>query len=238
MNNQSIGTDSTESIIDKEGIAMKYRVPISLTTAGLGALTYVIFASMAYLKNSEPISPLRNWLSDLGNQVTNPKGAIFYAIGVISCALFLALWYTAGLYQWKLKGHTIQHRLLLVAQVGGALTAFALMMSAIFPINHLEEHAFWSRINFVLFGISFGFSVAALRYHPGIPRIVLFIGGFAAILPMVLYITDAYVLEWVAVGLFIIYILSVGIAEYTFAIHRVNSNDAEVSVKMRKELQE
>ena len=217
---------------------MKFRVPISLATAGLGALTYVIFTSVAYVKNPQPISPLSNWLSDLGNQITNPQGAIFYAVGVISCALFLALWFTAGLYQWRLKGHTIQHRLLLIAQVGGALTAFALMMSAFFPINHLKEHAFWSRINFMLFGISFGFSVAALRYHPRMPRIVLFIGGLAAILPMLLYITDAYVLEWVAVGSFIIYILSVGIAEYTFAIQRANSRDAEVSVKTPKELPE
>ena len=217
---------------------MKFRVPISLATAGLGALTYVIFTSVAYVKNPQPISPLSNWLSDLGNQITNPNGAIFYAVGVISCALFLALWFTAGLYQWKLKDHTIQHRLLLIAQVGGALTAFALMMSAFFPINHLKEHAFWSRINFMLFGISFGFSVAALRYHPRMPRIVLFIGGLAAILPMLLYITDAFVLEWVAVGSFIIYILAVGIAAYTFAIQRANSRDAEVSVKTRKELPE
>ena len=218
---------------------MKSRVPISFTTAVLSALTYGIFAAVAFSKNPQPLSPLRNWLSDLGNQITNPQGAIFYNIGVVSCALFLALWFTAGLHQWKLKDHTIQQRLLLVAQVGGILTAFALMMSALFPINHLKEHAFWSDLNFILFGLSFAFTVAALRYHPKMPRILLFIGGLAAILPtMVLFINNAYWLEWVAVGLFIIYILSIGIAAHTFAIQQTNSSDIEGSVRTRKELPE
>jgi hypothetical protein len=232
-------TDSSNSHVIKgeEEKMMKFRVPISFTTSILSAFTYGIFAAVAYLNNPQPISPLRNWLSDLGNQITNPQGAIFYNIGVISCALFLALWFTAGLHQWKLKGHPIQHRLLLVAQAGGVLTAFALMMSALFPINHLKEHAFWSDLNFILFGISFAFTVTALRYHPKMPRILLFIGGLAAILPtMVLFINNAYWLEWVAVGLFIIYILSIGIAAYIFAIHRTNSSDAEVLVKTRTDL--
>jgi len=97
---------------------------------------------LAYLKNPQPLSPLYNWLSDLGNQITKPRGAIFYNIGVISCAVFLAIWFTAGLSQWKLKDHIIQQRLLFMAQVGGVITSFALMMSALFPVSHLKEHAF------------------------------------------------------------------------------------------------
>jgi len=202
---------------------MKMRLPICLTSAVLCALAYVVFTIVSYTKNPLPLSPLRNWLSDLGNQITNPQGAIFYNLGVILCAVFLAIWFTPGLSQWKLKDHVIQQRLLFVSQVGGILTAFALMMSALFPINHLKEHAFWSDINFILFGISFAFSVIALRYHPQFPRTLLFIGGLAAILPsMVLFINNAYWLEWVAVGLFIIYILSAGIAAYIFAIHLAN----------------
>jgi hypothetical protein len=214
---------NNDAITGQEDKSMKMRLPICFTSAVLCALAYVVFTIVSYTKNPLRVSPLRNWLSDLGNQITNPQGAIFYNIGIISCALFLALWFTAGLYQWKLKDHTIQHRLLLVAQVAGILTAFTLMMSALFPINHLKEHAFWSDMNFILFGISFAFSVAALRYHPQFPRTLLFIGGLAAIFPsMVLFINNAYWLEWVVVGLFIIYILSVGIAANIFVIHRTN----------------
>lgn len=199
------------SIAAKEDKGMKIRLPICFISAVLCTLTYVIFTIMSYTKNPQQVSPLHNWLSDLGNQITNPQGAIFYNLGVILCALFLAIWFVAGLSQWRLRGHIIQQRLLVIAQVGGVLTAFALMMSALYPINHLSEHALWSDINFILFGISFAFSVVALRYSPHFPKSLLFIGGFAAIMPtLVLFINSAYWLEWVAVGLFLIYILAVG----------------------------
>jgi len=192
---------------------MKMRLPICFSSAVLSGLTYVVFAVVAYFKNPQPISPLNHWLSDLGNQVTNPQGAIFYNLGVILCAVFLAIWFAAGLSQWKLKDHIIQQRLLFVAQVGGVITAFALMMSALYPIIRLQEHAFWSDINFILFGISFAFLVAALRYHPHIPKALLIIGGFAAVLPtFVLLINNAYWLEWVAVGMFMIYMLWIGVS--------------------------
>jgi len=203
---------------------MKMRLPVCFTSAVLSGLSYVVFASVAFSKNPQPISPLNNWLSDLGNQVTNPNGAIFYNIGVISCAVFLAIWFTAGLSQWRMKDHIIQQRLLSVTQVLGALTAIALMMSALYPINHLKEHAFWSDINFILFGISFAFSVAALRHHSYIPRALLYFGGVGAILPsLFLILNSMYWLEWAAISVFIIYILSIGITGYIFNLRSPNA---------------
>ncbi len=194
---------------------MKIRLPICFSSAVLSALTYVIFAAVAYAKNPQPISPLRNWLSDLGNQITNPQGAIFYNLGIITCAVFLAIWFVAGLSQWRLKDHLVQQRLLFVSRAGGVLTAFALLMSALYPINRLEAHAFWSDANFILFGVSFAFSVAALRYHPLIPRALLYFGGVAAILPSIfLALNNVYWLEWVSISIFIVYILSIGILSY------------------------
>ena len=215
---------------------MKFRVPICFTSAALCAVTYGTSSIVAYTKYPQPLSPLHNWLSDLGNQTINPQGAIFYKIGVISCALFLAIWFISGLSQWRLKHQTIQQRLLLISQVGGVLTAFALMMSALYPINHLKEHAFWSDINFILFGITFAFSVAALRYHPHIPKVLLYLGVLASSLPtVVLFINNAYWLEWVAVGIFIIYILAIGITAYFFAMHWTNSDYDKFLFKMQKE---
>jgi hypothetical protein len=196
---------------------MKMRLPVCFTSALLSGLTYVVFAVLAYLKNPQPISPLNNWLSDLGNQLNNPQGAIFYNIGVISCAVFLAIWFSAGLSEWRLKDHLIQRRLLFVAQLGGVMTAFALMMSALYPINHLKQHAFWSDTNFILFGISIAFSVAALRYHSHLPRVLLVIGVAVAILPtLVLVFNHLFWMEWIAVAGIITYIVSIGTAAYIF----------------------
>ncbi len=191
---------------------MKTRSPICFISAALCTLTYVVFTVVSCTKNPLRISPLANWLSDMGNQVTNPQGAIFYNIGVIVCAVFLLIWFTAGLSQWRLENPIIQRRLLFIAQFGGVLTALALMVSALYPINHLQAHAFWSDINFILFGISFAFSVAALRYHHKFPKILLFLGGLAAVLPsLVLLVNTAYWLEWFAIAVFMLYILTIGV---------------------------
>ena len=102
----------------------------------------------------------------------------------------------------------------------GALTALALMISALYPINHLKQHAFWSDTNFILFGISIAFSVAALRYHHHLPRALLLIGGTKAILPtLVLVFNHLFWMEWIAAAGIIIYILSIGTAVYIFRRH-------------------
>ena len=199
---------------------MKIRIPVCFISAILSAITYGIFATLAYTKYPLPLSPFRNWLSDLGNQIVNPQGASFYNIGMILCALFLAIWFTSGLSQWRMKDNTIQQRLLFISQFTGILTAFGLIMSALYPINFEQVHSFWSKIHFMMFGMGFGFSVAALRYHPRIPKASLYLGAVAAVLPtLMLIFYKAYWLEWIAVGLFIIYILWIGIASLIFTLH-------------------
>jgi len=190
---------------------MKFKYPINFFSANLCSVTYISFTILAYSQYPLSFSPMRNWLSDLGNQVDNPQGAIFYNLGVILAAAFLAIWFIVGLSQWRLKHHAIHRRLLTISQTAGVLAAFALIMSALYPINIPEVHSFWSQMHFMMFGMGFGFSVAALRYHPHIPKASLYLGTGAALLPtLMLAFGKAYWLEWIAVGLFIIYILSVG----------------------------
>lgn len=196
---------------------MKSRSLVCFGSAVQGCVTYVYFAVLSYAKYPLPISPFRNWLSDLGDQIVNPKGAVFYNIGVILTALCLALWFTVGLSQWRLKGNAAQGRLLVIAQAAGVVSAFALIMSALYPIHLPQVHSFWSRIHFMMFGMCFGFSVAALRYHPGFTRVNLCLGIVTAILPsLMLVFGKATALEWVAVGCIIAYMLSIGIASLAF----------------------
>jgi len=190
---------------------MKLRFPINLFSAIFCSAVYVAFATLAYSQYPLSFSPVHNWLSDLGNRVDNPQGANIYNIGIILTAIFLAIWFTAGLNQWRLEHHTAQRILLTISQVGGILAAISLIMSALYPINLMQIHSFWSKMHFMMFGIGFGFSVAALRYHPLIPKADLYLGTSAALLPTFMLIYgNAYWMEWVAVGTFIIYILSIG----------------------------
>lgn len=190
---------------------MKSRFPINFFSAILCSVAYVVLAILAYSQYPRSFSPESNWLSDLGNQIENPMGAVFYNIGVILTAVFLGIWFTAGLSQWRLENNAVHQRLLMISQTAGLLAAFSLIMSALYPINLLQVHSFWSRIHFMMFAMGFGFSVAALRYHPKLSKASLYFGTGAALLPtLMLTFGKAFWLEWIAVGLFITYVLSVG----------------------------
>jgi hypothetical protein len=199
---------------------MKLRIPINFCSAVLGAMTYCTFAILAYAQYPLPFSPITNWLSDLGNQIDNPRGAVFYQIGVILSALFLAIWFV-GLFQWGLKGKVAHKRLLAVSQTAGIFAALALIMSAIYPINLLQVHSFWSKTHFMMSGIGFGFSVAALRYHLRFKKENMYLGTWTAFMPtLMLIFGEAYWLEWITVSCIIVYMLSVGIASFPAAVEK------------------
>jgi hypothetical membrane protein len=64
------------------------------SSASIAAIIiYVTLALIAFLKYPLPYSPLTNWLSDLGNPISNPSGAIFYRLGCTLSGLVLALFY-------------------------------------------------------------------------------------------------------------------------------------------------
>lgn len=183
------------------------------------AAIYITSTILAYWQYPQPFSLTQNWLSDLGNQIANPRGAPFYNMGVILTSLSLAIWF-AGLSQWKMKKNTVSQRLLAISQLTGIIAAFALIMSALHPIDEGEIHTLWSQIHFVMFGIAFAFSVTALRYHQNFSNRILYLGIVASMLPFLMFTLgkgQTYWMEWVSVGLFILYILTVGKTTRSFA---------------------
>ncbi len=197
----------------------RFRAPICYWFAILSVLTYMTCSIVAYLHYSLPFSLANNWLSDLGNQVSNPRGASLYNAGVILTALFIAAWF-AGLSQWRLPNHTANRRLLVISQAIGILSSTALVLSALNPINMPVAHAFWSQLHFLGSGIAFAFSVTALRYHRSASVHVLCLGICASLMPFLMFTFGrgiAFWMEWVAVALFILYVLSVGRASLKLA---------------------
>jgi len=70
---------------------MKRYQSISFIAGILAVLCYLVFAILAFIRYPLPYSPIRNWLSDLGNVDLNPHGAIYYNIGIISTALLVSV---------------------------------------------------------------------------------------------------------------------------------------------------
>jgi hypothetical membrane protein len=176
--------------------------------AGLLALVgYMSLALVAFSFYPGPFAPNRNWLSDLGNADVNPKGAIFYNLGIIFTGLFLLAFFLS-FTQVKLKNHKIQNLMVGLTQLFGVLGSLSMVMSALYPINLLEQHRFWSVSLYVLLGSAFAFSVAALRYRFEFPRWVLVLGVITALCDIIWGIfQEVTLLEWITVGLFLGYVL-------------------------------
>lgn len=168
---------------------------------------YALCTLAAYVRFPGSFSPSRNWLSELGNPNQNPDGAILYNLGILLTGLLVLLFFL-GLSRWKIKNQKIQNRLVLLTQIFGVLGSIALILSAVFPINHSQEHQVLSIGLYILLGTAFAFSATALRYHPGFPKWVLAVGLFTAFVDILSGIfMEVTILEWVTVALFLTYLV-------------------------------
>jgi Protein of unknown function (DUF998) len=181
--------------------------------SGLAAVvTYLAFTIAAYLSYPGTYGPLRNWLSDLGNPIDNPSGAVFYRLGCGLTAVFLIAFF-AGLSGWN-TGDRKMRILLITSQTAGALSALALILTAVFPLGtQTDMHRFWSMMLYLLLGFFLTFSATSLLRHPAFARRVAYYGFVTAAFNFVngavltAVIGDVYVGEWISVGMFMIYVL-------------------------------
>ena len=180
---------------------------LSLFAGILLVVIYLAFALLAKASFPGRYSPLQNWLSDLGSFQLNPKGALFYNLGIVLVGALL-LPFFSGLGSWKLEGNRVQNAMLLLTQIFGCLGAFAMVMSAVFPISVPGVHSILSAALYILLGTAFGFSVAALRYYPRYPKWALAAGVLVAAEDMLWGIAlNTYLMEWLTVTLFLGYVL-------------------------------
>jgi hypothetical membrane protein len=193
---------------------MKKVRSISFVSGVIAVFGYLFFTLLAYSQYPLPFSPMTNWLSDLGNVNLNPNGAIFYNIGIILTALMLLLFFL-GLSVWMIETNRVQVVMLRLAQIFGGLGALFMMLSAIFPINNLKIHSFWSTSLYVMLSTGFIFSAAALRYHKSVPVWLLILGiSTAPLVILTKFFPTMYILEWVIVIIFLAYVSLVGIATH------------------------
>ncbi len=191
---------------------MKGRPPLSTVAGIAGTLCYVALALLAFSQYPDRYSPLHNWLSDLGSRSLNPQGALAYNVGIVATAVLLDAFFL-GLSRWQIAGLRVQRAMLRITQAFGLLGCLAMVMSALYPIDNLAPHRFWSISLYVLLGTAFVFSVAALRYHPQCPRWVLAVGAITGLVDVVsAFLGGVYALEWLTVALFLAYVLIVGMA--------------------------
>jgi hypothetical protein len=183
------------------------------TASSLGAaavVLYLVFTLVAFLKYPGAYGPLANWLSDLGNPLDNPSGAIFYRVGCALSGLALVLFY-AKLRIWN-TGNKRARVLLTIAQCAGVFAAVSLIVTAIFPLGTATGiHSLWSMMLYISLGFFLTFSATALMKNPafkkGFGYYAFLTAGVNFAFGAILH--EVFWAEWISVGMFMVYILMI-----------------------------
>jgi hypothetical protein len=182
-----------------------------ISSAGIAAvIVYLIFPLVAFPKFRGAYGLLTNWLSDLGNSLANPFGAIFYRQGCMLSGAALILFYLK-LGIWN-PGSRKTRVILNVAQCMGVFSAVCLIITGIFPLGTSTEiHSLWSMMLYISLGFFLTFSATPLMRNPAFKK---GFGYYAFLTAAVNFMFGAILheifwAEWVSVGMFIVYVLMI-----------------------------
>ncbi len=164
----------------------------------IGICIYLLGVLISWACFPRTFSPLTNMISDLGNSIYNPLGAIWFNLGNIVLGFGLVpFWY--GIRVWyTCEKHLVP--LVKITQIAGYCLALSIMMIGIFPENLGVIHGFWGQF-FFCSNLGVGFlSFISFRTHPKFPKgislyclIVAILNGGYAFAPIQLPI-----IEWIA----------------------------------------
>jgi hypothetical protein len=179
-----------------------------IATAGIVAISvYLIFAVVSYLLYPGAYNPIDNWLSDLGNPLVNPYGAIFYRLGCAFAAIALIVFYVE--LRKLNNGSKRMAVLLLIAQITGVFSSVALIITGIFPLG--TDRSIHSVSSIILYiGLAFFelFSAIVFIRYTRYPKWIAYF-GFAAYVVNVstgVFFNKIYFAEWVVVAMFMAYV--------------------------------
>jgi hypothetical protein len=181
------------------------------SSAGIAAVViYLTFALVAFLKYPAPYGPLTNWLSDLGNPLANPSGAIFYRLGCMLSGVALVLFYLRlGIWNTGSRRTRVP---LTVAQCAGVFSAVSLIVTGMFPLGTSTKiHSLWSMMLYISLGFFLTFSATALMKNPafrkGFGYYAFVTAGVNFAFGAILH--ETFWAEWTSVGMFMVYVLMI-----------------------------
>ena len=172
---------------------------VLLPIAGvLVILFYCAFTLTSIVLFPRPVSPVNDWLSDLGNSSYNPQGAIFYNAGCVLTGLALFPFF-AGFYYWY-TDEKWRKSLMVITQAVGFIAAFSLMMIGVFSEDAGAIHHLWSLMFFVFNLLVLILANVSLMTHRKFIKPIGYYGLIVAVINL-LFVGLAYtsILEWFTV---------------------------------------
>jgi hypothetical protein len=180
----------------------------SITIAGITATgIYLILGIVSYILYPKSYNPIANWLSDLGNPLDNPSGAIYYRLGCILAAIALILFYVE--LRKLNNGNRRMLILLLIAQVTGIFSSLALIITGIFPLGaNTSIHSLWSIMLYIGLAFFEFFSAIVFIRYTKFPKWLAYYGFIAYAINFTtgVFFNKIYFAEWVVVAMLIAYI--------------------------------
>lgn len=186
-----------------------------LKYAGMMAIpVYIVFTFISYSHNTG-INPLEHWLSDYGNPLVNPGGAVFYNTGCSITAILLAVFYI-GMFRWYRRDRAARkfNISFIIAQISGLAGSAFLILTTVFPLGaQTELHSAFSMANMIAMSNFLAFTATGFLLSRKIHKSIGIFGFLAAgfnIVTMNAFV-DLFVAEWVYFLLFMCYMVLVTI---------------------------
>ena len=196
------------------------RRTLDVIAGSLAIAAYLCLAVAARAVYPSPFNPTNNWLSDLGNPLMNPSGALLYRIGCILAGFLLVLFF-AGLgflCAGQSKRVSIYMR---IAQALGALGGLALLLTGVFSEGNHPSHSTWSAVLYISFGTAVFFVGLAFVFMPGFSRMLSYLAFAITACDWVMSaFNKTHFLEWIVVALMLLFVgcLSVRLARLPIAV--------------------
>ena len=120
-----------------------------LRTSGFAViLCYLNFTALSWLLYPSEFSPMTHYLSDLGNYIVTPYGAIFYNLGCIFTGLALIPFFF-GFRIWYKPQKRVNY-VFAIGEILGIISGVALVMIGVFSEDQGQLHMIASSIFFLI----------------------------------------------------------------------------------------
>jgi hypothetical membrane protein len=185
---------------------MRARYPLTTIFGLLSVVAYLSLTVVSFAYYPASFSPRANWLSDLGDRLLNPQGAVFYRSAAVLAGVLLGAFFVAlGACARRQGGK--RAAFMIVAEALGLVAALALILTGVFPEDTGTPHSVSSAVLYVAFGTAVWFVGWASLQGPGSSRpLAYFAFCVAAATWAFAILPHAYWLEWVAVFLLLLFL--------------------------------
>jgi hypothetical membrane protein len=174
------------------------KYPLTTISGFLVIVIYCVFTLVSWAFYPYPYGPITHYLSRLGNFNYSPFGAYFYNWGCILTGIALVP-YFVGLQIWW-TDNIVQRFFMILGQILGVISAFALMAIGVFSENQGAPHMDAARTFFLILFFVLILMIIALFLNPKFNKLAGVYGLWSTLSSLVMAFTiGGPITEWYTV---------------------------------------